>query len=731
MGVLRNQLYSDKVLAVVREYTCNAVDANVEAGTGDTPITVTLPNRMNPYFKVRDDGFGLTGEDISDIYAFYGESTKRNSNDQIGMLGIGSKAAFAYGDNFVINSYVGGKKVMYNAYIDESQRGQISSLGEEDTTQPDGVEIVVPVRADDYQEFQDTAKNLFKWFKLRPVVKGCQDFKYEEQQDELFSGTGWRWFKSSADNRWGRSSDAYIVMGNIGYPIDSNALNLKGDDYEDYNSLLCDSLVIDMEIGDVEISASREKLQFTDYTRKNIIAKLATVKDELLNVVNKEFADSKTLFDAKCLMGELFDYGSGLYSLRDVLLKSVKWNGKPITNEYFELGSYNDSLDGLALSQAKKFGYTGKYRMEERIKIDCKKGVVVILNDVGHRRSLMGRVYPLTINQNKDVYMIEAKDCTNTNGTVVKGATALSKWKKASKFDAKMLKLSELPLHKLSEFGFAPAASGYGGGDKDEKHSKQCFKYDWKAADSLRSWHRKKADFWKPASADLDAGGVYVIIDKFEVDDLRAVSRIDGFLSLKESLDAVKIKLPDFFAFKVKSRSDVETNDKWESLDKWVERALKEMVANNQQQVANANYLNRQNFQDNVGHGLENVVHIRESRKDVLDKVLLKLTDISIFKEFWDKHGVMEADAERVKGLQNVLKLARDYTINGIEAIGVKPTYDLKPLAKKIGEKYAMLNHLENDKWGSTWRSDNLKKSAADIANYINVIDVCNASKSD
>ena len=157
MGVLRNQLYSDKVLAVVREYTCNAVDANVEAGRGDSPITVTLPNRMNPYFKVRDDGLGLTKEDISDIYAFYGESTKRNSNDQIGMLGIGSKAAFAYGDNFVINSYVDGRKVMYNAYIDESQRGQISSLGEEDTSEPDGVEIVVPVRADDYQEFQDTA----------------------------------------------------------------------------------------------------------------------------------------------------------------------------------------------------------------------------------------------------------------------------------------------------------------------------------------------------------------------------------------------------------------------------------------------------------------------------------------------------------------------------------------------------------------------------------------------
>ena len=201
MGVLRNQLYSDKVLAVIREYTCNAVDANVEAGKGDTPITVTLPNRMNPYFKVRDNGLGLSKEDVNDIYAFYGESTKRASNDQIGMLGIGSKAAFAYGDNFVINSYINGKKVMYNAYIDESQRGQISTLGVEDTSEPDGVEIVVPVRDGDHKEFQNKATGLFKWFKVRPEVKGCEAFKYEDKADTLFSGTGWQWLRSDS-NSW-------------------------------------------------------------------------------------------------------------------------------------------------------------------------------------------------------------------------------------------------------------------------------------------------------------------------------------------------------------------------------------------------------------------------------------------------------------------------------------------------------------------------------------------------
>ena len=67
LGILRNQLYSDKILAVLREYSCNAVDAHAEAGCPERPIEVTLPNRMNPYYKVRDFGPALNEDDIQNI----------------------------------------------------------------------------------------------------------------------------------------------------------------------------------------------------------------------------------------------------------------------------------------------------------------------------------------------------------------------------------------------------------------------------------------------------------------------------------------------------------------------------------------------------------------------------------------------------------------------------------------------------------------------------------------
>ncbi len=62
--LLRSKIYSDKILAVIREYSTNASDANVEAGRGNDPITISLPTRLSQEFRVKDTGFGLTPEEI-------------------------------------------------------------------------------------------------------------------------------------------------------------------------------------------------------------------------------------------------------------------------------------------------------------------------------------------------------------------------------------------------------------------------------------------------------------------------------------------------------------------------------------------------------------------------------------------------------------------------------------------------------------------------------------------
>ena len=299
-NVLRNQLYSDKVLAVIREYSTNAVDAHAELGKLNEPIKVTLPNQLSPYFKVRDYGRGLTEKQIGQIYAMYGESTKRGTNEQIGQLGLGSKSAFAYGDNFVINSFVKGTKTSYNAFIDDTQIGQISKLTSEKSKEKDGIEIVIPAKEGDFDSFKEKALSLFTHFKVRPQVEGVDEGNfYKEDAKSLIHSDDW-----TIRN----SGDSVAVMGNIAYPLSTSALDLQYGSPE-YQLVTHVALCLYVNIGDLDISASREALQYTDDTKKAIIDKLKSILKQIPQMISDEMKDCKNLWEAKMVYGKLFSHG--------------------------------------------------------------------------------------------------------------------------------------------------------------------------------------------------------------------------------------------------------------------------------------------------------------------------------------------------------------------------------------------------------------------------------------
>ena len=114
-SLLRNN-YSNPALAVVREISANALDANSEA-KASRPIEMTIPSSLNPRFIVRDFGGGLSQEDIFGLYSKYGKSTKRSSNNYIGAFGIGKFAPLSYGSSFTCVSYFSGTKTSYNIII--------------------------------------------------------------------------------------------------------------------------------------------------------------------------------------------------------------------------------------------------------------------------------------------------------------------------------------------------------------------------------------------------------------------------------------------------------------------------------------------------------------------------------------------------------------------------------------------------------------------------------------
>jgi hypothetical protein len=501
-NVLRNQLYTDKVTAVVREYSTNACDAHVEAGVKERPIEVTLPSRFNLEFKVRDFGPALSDKDIQDIYAFYGESTKRNTNEQTGMLGIGSKSAFAYGDNFVINSFIGGEKNTYNAFIDDTQVGQISKLSTVSTDEENGIEIVVPVRSEDVDEFKSKGESVFTYFKTKPIVNGNQ--LPEEQHDVLYSGGDWKYI-SRDDNSYHRSGDAVVIMGNIGYPIDTDLLKLKDEDSELAN-LACANLLLEIPLGDVEISASREGLQYTDYTIKNLTKKLKEVSKEIAKEVEKSFVECETLWQAKILASELFSYHGKLHAIQHFVKKNIAWQGTPV-------GDYDAAIvvpsDGKYDEFVEVHKYDKSYRANSKVtasastRIACDGKTKIILNDNCHRRGAISKMVYQVETEDRSPYIITFKKKTYT------------KQKEAILKDAGLSYKDIVMLSTLQDAKLDGRYSRASGGGSNGKGSSKVFTHNGSNSGGYRS--DPQSSYWDAATVDLKKEKVlYVKLDRFQ-----------------------------------------------------------------------------------------------------------------------------------------------------------------------------------------------------------------------
>ena len=80
-SILSSGLYSNKIRAIIRELSCNAVDSHVAANRNTTPFDVHLPNAMEPWFAIRDYGVGLSYDQVVNIYTTAFSPDKNKVND--------------------------------------------------------------------------------------------------------------------------------------------------------------------------------------------------------------------------------------------------------------------------------------------------------------------------------------------------------------------------------------------------------------------------------------------------------------------------------------------------------------------------------------------------------------------------------------------------------------------------------------------------------------------------
>ena len=291
--ILSSGLYSNKIRAIIRELSCNAYDSHVAADKSTCPFDVHLPNQLEPWFSIRDYGIGLNHEEIINIYTTYFESTKIDSNDYVGALGLGSKSPFSYTDNFTVTGIKNGRKGIYTAFINDQGVPSIALMLEELTDEPNGLEVKFSVNNySDFRSFYYEAQIVYTYFTLQPNVTGVDNFvvnTIQYDQKDIIPGV------HSISNSI-RNSSSVAVMGNIAYPINVPEASEK---LGPLSHLLNCNLEIHFKIGELDIQASREGLSYIPKTIAAILNKLELLKDNLAQVLETKLATIDNLWE-KC-----------------------------------------------------------------------------------------------------------------------------------------------------------------------------------------------------------------------------------------------------------------------------------------------------------------------------------------------------------------------------------------------------------------------------------------------
>jgi len=209
--ILSKNIYSNQILAVVREILCNAWDAHIEAGLTDKPIQVTLTPTE---FSVRDFGAGIHPDQVGPLYGRYGSSTKIVDGRVTGGFGLGCKAPFAYTDHFQMISCHAGQKTIYaisKSSAEHQGRPAINPIAFVPTTES-GVTVTVPIKTINQESFRDDIIRITANGEMLVELNGQLLSTIPMSKAEH----GWMFIFDQPHQSY---SQVYVKLGNVIYPI--------------------------------------------------------------------------------------------------------------------------------------------------------------------------------------------------------------------------------------------------------------------------------------------------------------------------------------------------------------------------------------------------------------------------------------------------------------------------------------------------------------------------------
>jgi len=336
--IMSDTLYSDKVRAIIRELSTNAWDSHKDAGKEDVKFDVHFPTIFDPYFYVRDYGTGLSHSDVMNLYTTFFESTKTNSNDFVGALGLGSKSPFGYTDQIVVDSWFDGNHRSYSTFIGDAGIPKCVLLSTK-KCDPDetGIKVTIPVEEKDCHSggvFFQKALLVFPVFEVLPNLLNLEK-NYLEQIEEdhrLF----WEECPKLGESEYTKNTlnfhkisafPWYVRQGNVIYPVSVNDIKINDDNAEkekDTKQLVewfskylfsvlgtnryssshaC--LISNVEIGQVSVAPSREALSYDDVTSSFIMSQISKVTQAMVDSYTESYRAYENPDDLFAAVSEL------------------------------------------------------------------------------------------------------------------------------------------------------------------------------------------------------------------------------------------------------------------------------------------------------------------------------------------------------------------------------------------------------------------------------------------
>lgn len=313
MQMLSKNLYSDAIGSTIRECASNALDSHRRAGVTE-PIVVSLrPTKDYSYeFSVEDFGIGLDADDVKNIISKYGKSTKRDSNTELGMMGLGFKAPLAYSSSFYFIARKNGMERKYMMYEGDDVN-TIDLLYEAPTDKRNGVKVIVPVKYGERYNFERKISEQLAYFESVYFDMENMDNNFTITRHEHFQ------YSPLVDN-----SKMHICLDNVYYPIDYEKLGMK-------SAIYCPVALRFSLTDGIFPTPNRESIRYTREAIEMIKKRMAQVADYFIDIYNEENKNTENAISyLKALIKnersvKMKDFTVSLNMLEEVATKKIKF----------------------------------------------------------------------------------------------------------------------------------------------------------------------------------------------------------------------------------------------------------------------------------------------------------------------------------------------------------------------------------------------------------------------